>query len=64
MLARKYFVCSITPVLQAVDWTTTQFWILLAKGHNSKASNFPFINSLIILRFAMKRDVLLLVTLR
>ena len=34
----------------AVDRATIQFWILLAKGHSTKASNLSFINSLKILQ--------------
>ena len=48
-----------TVKLRAVDWSTIQFWSLLAKGHSTEASNFPFINSLKTLRCATYRDSLL-----
>ena len=53
-----------TVKLPAVDWSSIQFWTLLAKGHNTQASNFHFINSLKILECATNRDGLLFVTLR
>ena len=50
--------------LGAVDRSTSQFWTILYKGHSSKASNPPFINSLKNIGSAKNRDSLLLVTLR
>ena len=43
---------------------TIKFWTLLAKGQSKKASNFYFINILKILKYAINRDSLLLVTLQ
>ena len=53
-----------TVKLWAVERSTVQFWILLAKVHSTNASNFPFINSLKILGCATNRDVILLATLQ
>ena len=49
---------------RAVDRSTIQFWNFWAKGHSTKASNFPFINSRKILGCATNQDVLLLATLQ
>ena len=48
---------------RAVDRSTIQLWTLLAKGHITQASNFPFINSLKIIECATNQDSLLLTTL-
>ena len=48
---------------RAVDRSTIQFWTLLAKGHSTQGSNFPFIKSQKILGRATNWDVLLLATL-
>ena len=49
----------------AVDWSTIQFWTLLAKGDSiHKLQISPFINNLKILGCATNQDVLLLATLR
>ena len=50
--------------LQAVFRSTIQFLTLLVKGPSTKASNFPYLNSLKILKCATNRDSLLLTTLR
>ena len=68
-LKKKY--CSVqifnTVKFQVVDWSTgstIQFWALFAKGQRTRASKFPFINSLKILASATIQDRLLLATLR
>ena len=50
--------------LRAVDWSTIRFYTLWAKGHSTKALDFPFINSSIILGCPANLDVLLLATLQ
>ena len=41
---------------KAVDQSTIQFWTLLATGDSAKASNYPIIKSLKILKYATYRD--------
>ena len=49
--------------MRAVDGSTIQFWILLAKNHSTLASNFPFINSLETKKCATNQNKLLCATL-
>ena len=55
-------VCTVKS--REVDWSTIQFWTLLAKGHSTEPSNFPFIRSLKIVGCATNREMLLLAILR
>ena len=55
---------TITVKLQAVDWSTIQFWNFWAKGYSTEGSNFPFKSLLKPLGCATNQDSLLLTTLR